>query len=348
MSNRPTILFIAFCVFSAFSNAQEAKVRVKVENEGSVWVGQEVSLSVTVLAPGYFDSAVNFDLPDPSGVLLMPPTDHPVVGSEIIDDVRYVTQWHELRAWPMQAGEQTIPAITIRFAYKNSPLAQNAQQTSVTTDPITMKVDSPPGTEGMGTVISARQFTVDEEWKPAIDSGDIKSGDAFTRTITFSAHDMPGMIFPPFPTGDIDGLGVYSKQHVDDENDSRGSLLGKRQDVITYVAKQPGQFTIPAAQFSWFDLDTKRLRTQQFVAHTFTVIANPALASGVNTDAMKAQTDDERFFQDWRFLIVFVLLALVFLYLGFSRSVRQKLWRVVQPLWPVHLQTLNPTNQFLR
>ena len=59
----------------------------------------------------------------------------------------------------------------------------------------------PPGAEGLGNVISARNLKVEETWKPELGKTTIKPGDAFTRTIIFSAPDLPGMGLPAVSSG---------------------------------------------------------------------------------------------------------------------------------------------------
>lgn len=259
--------------------AQDAIVRASLSDDGTVWVGQRVVVVVELLAPGYFASAVSFDLPDPDGVLLMPPAGRPVVGSETVDGTRYTVQRHTLSAWPMRAGDQTIPALTARFTFNRNPLDDDEVPASVTAPPIAFGVELPPGAEGLGTVISARDLEVDETWRPEPGNADVAAGTAFTRIVTFTAPDVLGMVFPPFPAGDIDGLGVYAKPQVLDRT-NRGALTGVRSDEITYVLERPGELTIPAVRFTWFDLDAMQLRTEELPARTFDVVANPAMAAG--------------------------------------------------------------------
>lgn len=345
-----SLIFVLLGCVSAQAEVDEQgqtpqpQIKVTLENQGPFWVGQQVALSVTLLAPGYFDSTVNFELPDPKGVLLMPPSGHPVVGNETIDDTMFVTQQHDLRLWPMQAGAQSIPPFEVRFSYKKNPLDKDGEPASLASSAIPIKIEAPPGTEGMGTVISARDLTVTETWKPEPGSESVKMGAAFTRTISFSAPDVPGMIFPPFPAPDIDGLGVYSKHKVQDEDDARGSLMGKRQDVMTYIAKRAGQFTIPAVEFHWFDLESKTLKTQSFPAYTLNVKPNPAMASGsglVNSDVdTTAEVQQDTYTRQWLILIAVTIVLLVGL--SFIKGVREWVQKVTRPFRPTHLQPLYP------
>jgi len=53
-----------------------------------------------------------------------------------------------------------------------------------------------------------------------------KVGDAFTRIITMTADDLPGMAFPPFNAGRIEGLGVYTKPAQVADKMQRGAFTG--------------------------------------------------------------------------------------------------------------------------
>jgi hypothetical protein len=349
----PALACIALLPLTAA--AQEAQVRVRVSAQEQVWVGQGVTLKVDLLAPGYFASAANFDLPDPQGVLLMPPAGHPLVSTEIIDGTQYSVQAHEVRAWPMRAGELTIPAFSIRFSFKREPLDTDVVPVKLSTSAIPLTVAEPAGADGLGSIISARQLEVKETWSPEPGTEPIKAGAAFTRVITFTAPDVPGMVFPPFPAGKIDGLGLYAKRQLLDQNE-RGTLVGKRRDEITYVAKRPGQFTIPAVQYTWFDLDTQQLRTEALPARTLNVIANPQMASANNA----GMGDTSRYrWTEWLYalriwsqsreniamlgFLMFVLLAT--LLPASRRRLGRCLRSTLARLHAVHLQPLNPTGK---
>lgn len=336
----PALAASWLCGWAGAAWAQDALVRTRVVSTEPLWVGQEVVLQVELLAPGYFASAASFDLPDPDGVLLMPPASHPVVGNETIGNTLYTSQLHRLRAWPMRAGQQTIPPVTIRFQFKRHPLDAAGEPASVTTEALALAVQVPPGAGNLGSVISARNLTVEETWLPEPAAEPVKAGVAYTRTVTFSAPGVPGMVFPPFPAGDIEGLGIYTKRQLLDR-DERGELTGVRQDRITYVLKRPGQYTVPATRYTWFDLDAQQLRIETLPARTFNVIVNPDMASAAAAGAAQgAGTPGEL---RWWYVAAGGALVLALAILA-RRSPRWRpVWRRwLAPLRPVPLEPLNP------
>lgn len=337
---------LLFCLtgvlLAGHSLAQEAKMRTSLETKDAVWVGQKVTVVVELLAPGFFSSAATFDLPDPQGVLLLPPMGHPTVGSETIDGTSYTVQRYELSAYPMRAGEQSVPAFSLRFSFKGASQDTNEIAATLKTDAMPFTVKMPPGAENLGLVISARDLKIEETWKPEPGEENVIAGAAFTRTITFTAPDVPGMVFPPFPAGQIDGLGIYTKRQLLDQTD-RGSLRGERRDVVTYVCKRAGEFTIPATQYTWFDLETQQLRTAELPERTLKVAANPALATASGADSASVVAASRSI--AWWKLTGLAVAVLLLLLAGKSTRFRRVLADLFTPFRPLHLQPLNPTER---
>jgi len=329
---------IAFVLFAAAGSsfAQQPQVRSKLILPNDVWVGQRLVLVVELLAPGVFSGTAAFDLPDPPGIMLLPPSERPVLSSEQISGVSYTVQRHEVLIFPQRAGEVRVPAFTVRFGFKRSPLDQDAIAASVKTEPVQFVAKAPRGAEKLGGLISARDLRVVESWKP--EPGNAKAGDAFTRTVIYNALDVPAMAFPPFPTRPIDGLGIYSKPPEVLDHSDRGTLSGERRETITYVCQRPGHFVIPAARLTWFDLDSQQLRTIDFPARALEVAVNQALAA---TASQSATNTFERTITSW---LVLPLIVAILVGAGIKWRTRlmHALRALVAPLRPVHLQPLNP------
>ncbi|HSJ03472.1 MAG TPA: BatD family protein [Verrucomicrobium sp.] len=320
--------------------AQEPMARAAMETKDTIYVGQKCTMVVELLAPGFFDSAAAFDLHDPQGLILMPPVSRPVVSSEEINGASYTVQRHELAVLASHAGKAVIPPISVRFQFKRAPLDKQGVPATVRTEPLSFTATLPPGAEKVGNLISARALTMEELWKPDLALTHPKVGDAFTRTITFTAQDLPGMMFPPFPAGELNGIAIYAKPPQVHDKVEGASWQGQRIDEITYVLQTTGRFTLPAVQLVWWDLDAKALQTISLPARTFEVAANPALAV---TKPGPVGTGWEPLHLRW--VLLGLLLGLPATVILLQPSLRRFIWERLQIFRPVHLQPLNPPDQ---
>jgi hypothetical protein len=330
-----TALALLFVFWNGSLSAQEPIVRATVPENGQVWVGERAKIVIDLLAPGYFSGAPSFDLPRVANVLLIPSEERPVLGSEAIQGVNYTVQHYELPVFARRAGEYQIPPFAIRFKFKRSPLDKEALEATVQTPPIQFRAVAPPGAENLAGVLSSVDVKCTEAWQPELNKA--KVGDAFTRTVTFSASDIPAMAFPPFPISEVDGIGAYGKPPVLNDQSERGVMRGERQDIVTYVCERPGHFVIPAARLTWWDLNSKQLRTIDLPARIFEVAPNPALPT-----ATVAETNPESSQIPPMHLVLFgVAISVIAAFLWKTWS----FWRgVLARFRPTHLVPLNPSD----
>ena len=336
---RIAILGLVFAITLAAAIAQEGQVRVKLEMKDQPWVGQRITLVVELLVPGFFSGSPSFDLPRVPGVLVIPPVESPVVGSEEIGGVSYTMQRHELSVFGQRAGRHDIPPFAVRFAFKRAPLDKDAVPQRLMTTPLHFETKLPPGAEKLGSIISARDLKVKETWKPEPGKIQAKAGDAFQRTLTYGAPDVPGMAFPPFPAPEMDGIGIYRKPPLVMDHSERGQMQGQRQDIISYQCKRAGHFVIPAERFTWWDLDGQQLKVIEFPARALDVAPNPALASETPVTARAPSR------VSWTTVIWLAggVSLLLWAGLGFGRHYLVAGWRKCAAFFrPIHLQPLNP------
>ena len=304
-----------------------------MDQTGECWLGQRATLIIELLAPGFFSGAPTFDLPDPPGLLLMPPAASPTLSTEQIAGTTFTVQRYELFIIPRRAGNQTIPPITIRFHFKRNPLDKEPTPASLTTTPVKFTVKIPPGAESLGSIISAKNFTATENWTPL--PGKSKPGDAYTRTITQSAPNLPAIAFPPFSITPIDGIGTYPKTPEITDETNHCNSTARRTDTITYICQRPDQFVIPAAQLSWFDVDAKQIKVIRFPSRTFDVLANPLIAGSKPQSPISDVA--ERLV-----LVLATTLACVIGVVTCAILIRRHWQRLNAPFRPVHLAQLNP------
>ena len=313
--------------------AQDSQVRATVVTTGTIWEGSKVVLAVELKAPGYFADTAVFDLPTVPGALILPPGSSPTVGSETVGDQTFVTQRHEIGVYPHRAGDVDIPSFGIRFSIKRSPLDHDTVAQTVKTQPIRITVKRPPGFLPDENIITSTDLEITESWKsePVTDA---KTGDAFVRTVHWSASDLTGIAFPPFPGEKIHGLAVYHSTPLVEDRSERGQTSGQRTETFTYVCKAAGTIVIPPVTMRWWDPSSEKIRSVTFPVHTLSVTAPPPPPESASDRFRK-------FLHRHAGSLVtgvasFMLLGLIAFF------TRRRIGNWLQRLRPTHLPPLNP------
>ncbi len=175
------LLMSALATMSTPVNAADlAKVRVALETNPPVWVGQKIAFHVDLMSPTFFSGTPTFDLPEVPGGVLMKGDERPVVSTEQVDGNTYSVQRHQFLLFPQRNGTIIVPAFQTRFAvapaYGKPPVEQK-----LVTDPLRVEVRMPPGAEGLSMLISTTELNVNDKWSPALGdhhTAKVKVGDA--------------------------------------------------------------------------------------------------------------------------------------------------------------------------
>src|SRR5262249_43024653 len=154
--------------------------------------------------------------------------------------------------YAQRAGETTVPAFTIRF--DSTPMfGKPTEAQQVSTAPVSIVAKLPPGAEGLATIITTSQLTVRETWQPEPGDESAKPGDAFTRTITVEARDVPGMVLPALNLPAQEELRVYRKSPMVTDQTNRGELSGSRVETLTYICESAGTYELPGLSWAWWN-----------------------------------------------------------------------------------------------
>jgi hypothetical protein len=119
--------------------------------------------------------------------------------------------------------------------------------------------------------IATTNLDLAQEFDPL--PGTLSVGEVLRRTITTTIANAPAMIIPPLEPDPIEGLGIYeSPAVVNDSDASRGALpVGTRTEIISYVAENAGEFTLPGISMRWWDTSRNEARTSELPAVVFSV-----------------------------------------------------------------------------
>lgn len=268
------LLLLAAAVTTPARAESPATARASIATKGDLWVGQRVTLVVELATPGFFNSAPVFELPQIPGVILMPPSERPVIGSQTEGDTTLTTQRHELAVYSQRAGDVHIPAFPVRFE-STAAFGKPVVSQRVTTTPVSYPAKLPPGAPSGIAVITSADLKFTDTWNPEPPKQTVPAGTAFTRTVTMEARDVSGMILPSIQFKPIDGLRAYPKPPVVDDHTERGELTGRRAETVTYVCEKGGTYSLPTLAMLCWNPDDKQLKRVEIPGRTFQVLAPP-------------------------------------------------------------------------
>jgi hypothetical protein len=242
----------------------------------TAWTGQALNLNITLTSPGPFSGTAAFDLPEIPGLYFVK-TGSPTVGSKEIDGQSLFTQDHAFFVFSQRDGELTIPPFQVRYEGKPSFTA-DPEPFQGTTPELTFTTNRPPGMSPSEIVVVTPSLDVTQSWSPT-ESDTLDAGDAIVRTITRKADGTSAIMLPPPPDTAPEGIRVYPGNPQIEDLQNRGDLEAQRTDQLTYQFEKGGAFTLPEITFSWWDPQSKTIRTQTLEGKTLQVDAAPASTS---------------------------------------------------------------------
>lgn len=248
-----------------------------------VMIGEQVAGSIRFYSCKDDITPDQFIQSDLSAFTVSPMTE-PTYGKEVINDVEY--SYLEI-TWKMSAkkpGSITIPAWC---AHYSMPLLQDAfgpfrfmqslqrQQKRIYSNPITIEVATLPQYDG--TVHGVGSF---DDFAIHATSKVTKAGDAnVIRLDVIGDGTFEG--YEPLQLGNIpEGLKSYeSKQYSNERAD------GTKQTSYEFIVQglKPGEWEIPAQEFTYFDVNRKEYKTYKTMPLTISVLAQPELNTGIVT-----------------------------------------------------------------
>jgi len=279
------LLLVILFLFSPPAQAASPQVHVSIDTTQSYWAGQKIPLYIDLLSPSFFSGTPKFELPEISSVLVMKIPGRPVMGVEEIEGLSYTKQRHEFVLFSQRPGRVDIPSFTVKFGVSGQAGAL-PKEVALKTSPLTLTPKMPPGAEKLATIISTQDLKVTEKWNP--EPKDAVTGDAFTRTVTFQAPDIPGMALLPMPELQIPGIAIYAEAPVVNDQIERGDFVGERTETISYVMETAGQRIIPAIEFQWFDIESKSLKTEQLPEVKFMITPSAGEQSSKTSAGVKS------------------------------------------------------------
>jgi hypothetical protein len=255
--------------------ADEVVVRTSTIPETAL-VGQRVILRVEVLGRDGWAQIKRSDDFAVGGAFVMKTQTQGTRIQEQIAGHEYTGQRYELSIYPQRAGKILVPEVEAEVLVTTWGGNAGKQVHKASVPGLSFMAEYPPGAGGIRGLISTNDLTGSQSWEPKTET--VMVGDALRRTFSFKASNVPGMAFLPVEYPDIEGVAIYQEEPVVEDKVDRGSILGQRQESVTYVFEEPGDFSIPPLDLYWWDMKETILKRIELSGLSVRVEPNPAIA----------------------------------------------------------------------
>jgi hypothetical protein len=261
---------------SAIAQAPQPFVRARCDPADHIVVGQPVRVIVEVLVPNYFTGVANFPEFEIKNAIVVAPQETPQNFSEQVNGSSFAGIRQTYMVYPETAGDFRLPPAPVGVTYADSP--PHSAQANVTLPPLAFHASVPKGATGLSYFLPTTKAVLTQEWKPRLKG--LRTGETVERTITITMDKLQGMLIPPLALDAPDGIRLYREQPVvQDVKTDRGEFVGgQRVETARYLIQKPGQYTLPAIELKWWDLNAGVVRAETLPSVQFTAVANPNLS----------------------------------------------------------------------
>lgn len=253
---------------------------------GPYAVNQQITLYLELATNRWFTAGTRisqFELP---GVMVKQRSEMATNFTQRQDGETWSHQRWELSLYPQQSGQFEIPAIAVRATVARPE--GGSRQITLTTRPQRFAAALPdPALTVGGRWLSASNLTLNQTWRSSgdnraeddkgSDAGELRVGDAITRTVTASGQDTLSVLIQALiPTLESTGLQAYPAQPRLSDTQERGEYLSTRADQTTYIVQQGGELTLPPLELRWWNSQLGQLETLTLPGQTLRVHHTPA------------------------------------------------------------------------
>ncbi|MET4693854.1 BatD family protein [Endozoicomonas lisbonensis] len=285
---------------STGNNVSPVFMRTEVDNE-FVYVQQQVVLTLRVfyrvnlyddsrLSPLNIEGAIVQQLGDTRKY------------ETIIDGKRYGVFELKFAIHPQKTGPMEIPELVFNgtMAERNDPFGSmfslsNGKPVVARSAEIILNVQPQPASYSGRAWLPASDLSLSESWSQDLNDG-VHVGDAITRTITVEADGLTSAQLPTIPKPRLQNANIYPDQSKTEDTPTDTGIIGKRMDAVAIIPTQPGNMTLPALRYSWFDVTSNEEKVAELPARTIRVLpaanaaAIPALPAATPIDKARADS----------------------------------------------------------
>ena len=266
-------MVMALACSAVTASGQTPVIHARLEPAKGIIVGQPVHLVVEVLVPNFFTGSPDFPIFEMENAIVVLPEETPQNFNEQVNGQTYAGIRRTYFIYPQQPGDFRLPPAQLTVPYANAPPKTTEAHLSLL--PLTFRADIPAAARGLSYFLPTTRLTLQQRWSSPLNK--LRVGDTVERTITVTTIKMQGMLIPPLPLEAQAGIRIYpGEPKVQDLKTDRGEFVsGQRTQSAKYFIQKEGDYTLPAIELKWWNLNTNRVATATLPVVHFLAAPNP-------------------------------------------------------------------------
>ena len=267
------LLVLLAAIPATAQDAQPLRLRLTLDHRGEIWVGQRVTVTLTLMTPARFVGAIAWpELTASQGRIIVLPEADTLPGTERVGSESYVALTRSYTVFPATPGEVVLAPLSLRARVGGAD-GQPVEATA-STEALHLTTRAPTGVADLARLVVAPSFSL--RATPEGQTQNVHVGDAIVRTVTMQAGDSTAMLLPPVAWSAPDGVRVYPDPPVLQDHAERGELRALRTDRASFVPERAGQVELPGFSLQW--LDPRRGQVQEVKVAPLRIEVLPASA----------------------------------------------------------------------
>jgi len=279
---RSLLLTVALASAASLASAQSPVIHAKLVPATNIIVGQPVHLVVEVLVPNFFTGEPLFPTFELENAIVVLPEESTENFNETVNGQSLSGIRRTYFLYPQQAGDFHLPSVQIVVPYAIAP--PKGTEAHLTLPRLTFHADIPVAARDLSYFLPTARLAMQQRWSAPLNK--LRVGDVVERTITVTVDKMQGMLIPPLPFEAPAGIKAYPEEpKVQNQMTDRGEFVqGLRVQSAKYFIQKEGDYTLPAIELKWWNLNTNRLVTATIPVVHFTAAPNPGYVAELPPD----------------------------------------------------------------
>jgi hypothetical protein len=227
----------------------DLQVNSRLVPDNKIVPGQKLALELEVATTRWFAGGTRINLPEVPGLVILQTESFASNATEQRNGESWVVQRWTVDIYPQREGAFVVPPVAL-MVQVNDALAGTISGV-IRAPGVRFKAEVPAELARAQQWVAAPSFGVSQTFDRDLQA--LAVGDAIEREIRFEASDVMAMMLPGFDAEDLSGLKAYPLPPELKDSNNRGEMIASRVERISYIAQQPGSYTLPAVEFLWWD-----------------------------------------------------------------------------------------------